>query len=419
MRARTPLTHLSISLVALVLGACDLGSYGANGTGADGGVGGGGTFVPPDAQFTPECGSCHGDQNSPAPPKSISGSTDTTSIGVGAHRSHLNPTPTWHAPVPCAACHAVPATTDAPGHIDGDNIAEVIFSSIAGAAGVSPTWDRNSTTCSVYCHGASLTGGVLTQPNWTVVDGSQKQCGNCHGAPPPDPHPQSTDCGQCHPTIQPGTNTFLDPASHINGVVDLKPDADGACDSCHGSGGNAAPPKDLAGNTAKSAPGVGAHRDHLGTSTWRREITCSQCHVVPTTVGSPGHLDGDNIAEVIFDGLSSGAVYTKSTTTCSNVYCHGNGYNTTGTMNWTQDLTLNCDSCHNSSTLSGQSGDHRRHRNQSCNECHESVVDANKNIIAADLHVDGIKQVKIRRGGTFDPATRRCTNLACHENETW
>ena len=44
-----------------------------------------------------------------------------------------------------------------------------------------------------------------------------------------------------------------------------------------------------------------AHREHLGVSDWRRSLLCSDCHSVPTAVDTPGHLDGDDVAEVPFD----------------------------------------------------------------------------------------------------------------------
>jgi predicted CxxxxCH...CXXCH cytochrome family protein len=410
------MTARHFALCALLLAACDLGTYA--GAGADGDAG---AFDQADAQFTAECSTCHGDTESPAPPHAVNGDTSTEARGVGAHRSHLTLNPTWHGPIRCESCHAVPAETAAPGHLDGDNVAEVAFTALATTGGVSPSWDGAG--CSnVYCHGATLTGGSSTTPSWTTVNGTEAACGTCHGFPPPPPHDQSTDCGSCHPTIQPGTTNFLDPASHINGRVDL---TDGqACDSCHGSAGIAAPPSDLAGNTARTAPGVGAHRNHLGVSDWHREITCSQCHVVPVATSDPGHMDGDDIAELTFDALNAGAQLDRATSTCSNLYCHGNGGPARGTAVWTQDLTLGCASCHDDGSRTGpqMSGDHRRHigeENMECGECHDTVVNLQRVIIGAALHVDGQRQVSITSGGTYDPGSRRCSNLACHENETW
>jgi predicted CxxxxCH...CXXCH cytochrome family protein len=338
---------------------------------------------------------------------------------VGAHRNHLDPNPTWHKVVECGACHLVPATVADPGHIDGDNIAEVIFSELGQNAGATPEWDR--TSCSgVYCHGATLSGGVLTTPTWTIVDGTQDACGNCHGFPPDAPHPEETDCGQCHPTVQPGALTFLDPGSHINGSVEV---GDGtACDSCHGSDGIAAPPLDLAGNSERTEPGVGAHRQHIGPSDWHRQINCSNCHLVPTAVASPGHIDGDNQAELIFDALNPNASYDFGNATCSNVYCHGNARGDDGSMVFTDDPTLDCSSCHAVvGGAGGLAGRHQKHleRGQTCADCHASVANAALGIIGAELHINGIREVVFAEGGTWNPGNRRCSNIACHNTRRW
>src|SRR6478735_7052313 len=120
---------------------------------------------PPNDDPTGGCAiDCHGDDNSNAPPKSVSGATDTTSVAVGAHQAHLDALPAWHHRVECADCHVVPAAVDSPGHIDGDNVAEVIGPRIT-------SWD--GTTCTSQCHGSATLGGTKPNPIWTQVDGTQ------------------------------------------------------------------------------------------------------------------------------------------------------------------------------------------------------------------------------------------------------
>ena len=281
----------------------------------------GGDVAPPNADPLAGCSlGCHGSDISTAPPTSIAGDTATTAKGVGAHQQHLNVAPTWHRQVACSDCHVVPQTVGAPGHIDGDNVAEVQFSALAGAA---PAY--TGTTCTAQCHGSTALGGTHPEPTWTQVDGSQVTCGSCHGTPPPAPHPQDPNCASCHPSMEEGSLTFRDPSLHINGVVDVADAAQTSCTACHGSPTSSAPPKDLSGQTAATAPGVGAHQAHLAPGSQFRPVTCSNCHVVPATVDSPGHRDGDNIAEVIFDTLNPAGTYTKANATCANQYCHGNG----------------------------------------------------------------------------------------------
>jgi len=359
---------------------------------------------------------CHGDDTSNAPPKTASGETSQTAVAVGAHRSHLNVAPTWHRQVACSDCHIVPTRVDAPGHIDGDGKAEVIFTTIAGAGA---TW--NGTTCQTWCHGSTAIGGAQPTPTWTRVDGSQVTCGSCHGRPPPAPHPADGNCASCHPTMEAGSMTFRDPSSHINGIIDVTgPGATGGCTSCHGSATSSAPPKDLLGNTAATTRGVGAHTAHLMPSTWHREIQCASCHTVPLTLDAPGHRDGDNVAEVKFDGLNPAAAYTAGTATCSSLYCHSNGRGNTGVASWVTPGALVCGACHSVTTGTNMSGDHGLHLGKGikCSQCHGTVVDANRNIINANLHVNGVHEVKMANG-TFNATTRQCSNVGCHGSETW
>jgi predicted CxxxxCH...CXXCH cytochrome family protein len=391
----------NLAMIVLLTSAC-VGSIETNGDDR-----------PPNTDPQAGCAmSCHGDAASNAPPKSVSGATETTSVAVGAHQAHMNPRPAWHLAVACADCHVVPAEVGSPGHIDGDNKAEVTFSMRAGVS----TWA--GTTCTSGCHGSTAWGGAKPVPNWTLVDGSQSMCGSCHGAPPPAPHPaNAANCAECHPTMEDNSLTFRDPDSHINGKIDLVDSAaTGACTGvCHGST-NSAPPKDLAGLAI--SPKVGAHQAHLKSSTWRHAIPCASCHVVPQTSDAPGHRDGDNIAEVKFDTMNPVGAFAAGS--CSTMYCHGNGRGGNGTISWVATGPLPCTGCHQTNGT-GMSGDHRRHiigENMRCSECHATVVNANMGIINADLHVNGLHEVKMAQG-TFNPATRQCANTGCHGTETW
>lgn len=371
---------------------------------------------PPNADPQAGCAmGCHGTEASNAPPQSLGGVTETTAVGVGAHRAHVAVAATWHRQVACGDCHAVPAEVGSPGHLDGDGKAELTFSMVAGAGS---TW--NGTTCTTGCHGSAAFGGSKPNPVWTQVDGTQATCGSCHGAPPPSPHPAGNNCASCHPTMEENSLNFRDPASHIDGKVDVVgAGSTGGCTSCHGST-TAAPPKDLSGDTLPSAQGVGAHTAHLATSTWRHAIQCSSCHKVPTTRDAPGHIDGDNAAELTFDTLNPAGTYARANATCTNLYCHSNGRGGALSVVWTSETDLTCTSCH-ATNGTGMSGDHRRHiqgEGMRCSQCHADVVNANMAILKADLHVNGLHEVKMANG-TFNPATRACSNTGCHGTERW
>ena len=379
-----------------------------------------GLMPPPFADPQAGCAiECHGDDTSNAPPKTKSGLTATTDVAVGAHRAHLSVASTWHRQVLCEDCHTVPVNVGDSGHIDNDDgRAEVTFAMIAGTGA---TW--NGTTCITACHGSAAIGGTQATPLWTKVDGLQSQCGSCHGIPPPQPkHPASTAtaCAGCHPTMEEGGTVFRVPDSHINGIVErTEPGATGGCTTCHGSL-TSAPPKDLTGGTDPTKRGVGAHAAHLTPSPWHRQMPCSSCHTVPLTRDAPGHLDGNNVAEVKFDRLNPAATYNTGATSCANLYCHGNGRSSNGSASWISTTDFGCTSCHKLDGT-GMSGAHREHiqANVQCSQCHSTVIDANRAIIAPVLHVNGQHEVKLT-SGTWDPLRRRCSNsIGCHGTRDW
>jgi predicted CxxxxCH...CXXCH cytochrome family protein len=177
-----------------------------------------------DVELPTLCNACHGDATSAAPPFDLGGAASTSSPGVGAHRAHLEGSGIAR-PVACVECHEVPSEVLAGGHLDTSLPAELVFSGVAKAFGASPSYDGERCSNS-YCHGDEFvfghdSGGLATEPVWTVVDGTQKQCSSCHGLPPPFPHPPGPIfCSDCHSNVG-ITLQILDPTSHVNGVVDF------------------------------------------------------------------------------------------------------------------------------------------------------------------------------------------------------
>lgn len=174
-----------------------------------------------DVDVNPSCTSCHGSAN-PAPPRDTTGQVATTFAGVGAHQAHLETGERARA-VPCAECHAVPEEPLSPGHIDSALPAELAFTGAATAFGAAPVYEQG--TCrETACHGAVFpknhqSGGSHVIPEWTKVDGSQTQCGSCHGLPPPRPHPYPTNCSACHENVASDNVSFTHPELHVDGVV--------------------------------------------------------------------------------------------------------------------------------------------------------------------------------------------------------
>jgi len=338
------------------------------------------------------CNACHGNDENNAPPKDLAGSSDTTHVGVGAHQTHLAGG-AFSKPVACDACHVVPNDPGAPGHMDTALPAEVTFGGLA-TQDSSPTWDRGTETCSnTYCHGSGSMGGANIQPKWTSVDGSQAVCGSCHALPPPAPHIASDRCELCHSeTVAPGF-TIVHREKHIDGVVELR---SMACDSCHGSATNPAPPLDLYGSSDPTRVTVGAHQTHLSGGTFSRPVECVECHVVPASFDDPGHIDANLPAEVVFSGVAKASnanpSWDRNSAKCTNAYCHGatlpGGFNTSPTWTTVGGGEAGCGACHSLPPPPPHVA------NTSCELCHLPTAGPGYDIANPATHVDGTLNIQ-------------------------
>ncbi len=202
--------------------------------------------------------------------------------------------------VTCAACH--PATVKADGTID-----------VAGGKHV----NGNVETEGFAGHGTGwlVPGDPAFHGRAAVADGMDT-CFQCHSAKEPSTNGIRT-CASCHDALAGGDWTT-------------------SCIGCHGSGTSSAPPKDVHGNTATTAIGVGAHRSHVeATSGIAQRYDCSVCHQKPSVVFSPGHLDGSTTVTG-YTGTDPSLQFigdpgwNRTSATCSTSWCHG-GYSGTYT----------------------------------------------------------------------------------------
>lgn len=187
------------------------------------------------------CNTCHGEFADPlrsAPPRALEGSIFTTSPGVGAHTAHLYENSIGKE-ILCATCHTVPSTFGSESHLGSDNKAEINFGELAVYSGVNPNYSFSNNTCSdTYCHGnftffkdsssysfiytaATMVGNNFSA-KWNKVDGSQAECGSCHGLPPTG-HRASTlnECVNCHQGVVDNQGNIIDKTKHINGVKNV------------------------------------------------------------------------------------------------------------------------------------------------------------------------------------------------------
>ncbi|MCU0452929.1 MAG: CxxxxCH/CxxCH domain-containing protein [Bacteroidetes bacterium] len=342
-----------------------------------------------------DCNVCHGSATNAAPPNDLDGNSVRTSPGVGAHQVHVAGTSTA-ATVACAECHTVPTTLDysgADGHLDAaGGSAELLFGALA----------RKTTS---GCHGSFKNGNLTNAPTWNAPAGTGAACGTCHGntaggttaqkalpktAANGGTHPNYTQCSMCHDQVVNASTNFVDRTKHLDGINQVYPYGGSAdCSHCHGSAANAAPPKDIAGNSSTSARGVGAHQVHL-LATTAKQVKCAECHTVPATLdysGADGHMEGTALAEVAMnDTLASVITTVGSTTTqiipnptynpadqsCSNTYCHGTfDYgNPSNAPTWTNAASGNCGTCHGNPATGNPLPPPPHSTNQNCGICH-------------------------------------------------
>jgi len=239
------------------------------------------------ATWKTSCTMCHGgtDNQTGAPPRTIWGQSGDA-VRVGAHTAHVGATHALSQALDCGVCHVKPTDALSPGHLDGVT-ATVTFSGLATQTlATAPTWDRTGGTCaSTYCHGATLAGGTAKSPVWTTLDGTQRACNACHGAPPPNPYHTRGDlsCSACHPAGYSATTVAQ--ATHVDGKLDYAV----TCTSCHGNPTGtgtvaAAPPTGTHAETATTTLAVGAHQTHLQGNAIAGPVACTECHTVPTSV---------------------------------------------------------------------------------------------------------------------------------------
>ncbi|MFA6541406.1 MAG: CxxxxCH/CxxCH domain-containing protein [Bacteroidota bacterium] len=183
-----------------------------------------------------------------------------------------------------------------------------------------------------------------------------------------------------------------------------KPNGPENCTTCHGSV-NAAPPKDLSNNTSPSVLTVGAHQKHLLGGILGNAVACKECHTVPASVLSVGHIDGVARAEVNFDTLSvfykSNVMYNDGS--CANTYCHGNFTNGNAkvmTWNDTTASATECGSCHGDITKTtladkavpkqvSQGGSHPNLNGAACSSCHGHVINSSMQFLDLSKHING------------------------------
>jgi predicted CxxxxCH...CXXCH cytochrome family protein len=184
---------------------------------------------------------------------------------------------------------------------------------------------------------------------------------------------------------------------------------DGACTLCHGDPGRqatalnphlpAAPPAGTNGETLVADRAVGAHQLHLNDNAIRGAISCSECHVVPT---SPAHTNGT--VDIAFGTLATanGTITAPPPSwngnSCSASYCHGNfEFGIPNAPVWTAARADACGTCHDlppSSATTTHPALAAAATRSTCNACHPATVKTDGTIdIPGGKHIDGNQDI--------------------------
>ena len=163
------------------------------------------------------------------------------------------------------------------------------------------------------CHGEDYKGGRTQVSCFTChanfphnTEWAQADKDGFHGEFIQADNWSMASCHSCHGTDYRGGKTGS--SCYVCHTQEEGPEA---CNTCHGSAENDAPPQDLSNNTSESFIGVGAHQKHLGSTG-----ACSFCHEVPNSLSDAGHIDDTPFAEV-----KANWAWNRDTRTCTSI-CH-------------------------------------------------------------------------------------------------
>jgi predicted CxxxxCH...CXXCH cytochrome family protein len=347
--------------------------------------------------FSGACTECHGNPPTTATSGGPTGMvTDALGGAVGAHFKHVR-----SRGMLCIACHngyapprAMPSNTldigfnlnslTVPGFtrpltsgsfVGNSNTTGITWGSTS--VGTTVTTAPNSVTCTVYCHGTTLTPPRAAATSW-VAGSIESACGACHGASSATP---------------PTTGSHPRHAGATSGQLAL------GCDQCHG-----------------------AHTDNshiTGNVQWDLTLIGGQYIPAAGTAFSTA-------------GSTSGPAPSSSFGSCTNVYCHSSaqGVNGAGAITYQTpawgSAPLDCGGCHkNMATDATGTGSHRAHTNAAgmnldCTSCHLGYT---KTTSAPSTHVNGLIElgaagISYSQGnGSSNPAGNgygSCSSVVCH-----
>ena len=300
------------------------------------------------------CDGCHGVPGNPAPVRKACDGPERDAV-VGAHAMHTAVPRQDHYPaVSCQICHEVPEAVDSAGHLDTlAPRAEVRF---ARAVSDDAHYDEGNRTCTVpACH----LGRTMA---WDAAP-AEDPCERCHDHPP-EGH-AFVECADCHQDSY-GDDGQLRPERHMDGSVDVARD----CGDCHGD--PPPPPYDTPTGAHRPSGTYAAEIPCDGCHVVPAEVTD------PGHLDTPLPVE---IVMASTVATANGALtpeYDPATKRCRNVGCHGADIDggDEWTPSWSSNDPLECDACHGLPplTVRGSTVTHPLTGPPSCGYCHRTAA---------------------------------------------
>jgi predicted CxxxxCH...CXXCH cytochrome family protein len=355
----------------------------------DGTIWGGGKETSPAWDGSVTCSSCH----------DTGGALSDLS---GKHAKHTDGSTYGFA---CEKCHyetASGSNTIKNQSYHANNVKDIVFA----AGGV---FDSGTKSCtSTYCHSDARGGAPNVAVKWS--DTFSMQCDSCHNGRTgldtlemvSNGHDRlvSSDwvrhypCYYCHDATVDTSSNIKDYSKHVNENIDV------VMASKWYIAGNPAPSYDP--NT-KVCDNVYCHSD--GTTVdpevrpfaWTEgHAKCNTCHGHPTGSCSDCHTD--------ITGWPPGEEWKSAMPMYENT---GPGTERANTHERHLLTDFSCDNCHFLTIANG-----------TCTDCHSGGTPSGSmdevNHINPTYHVNKIKDVVFKAGGTYDQINKTCSNTACH-----
>ncbi len=356
----------------------------------DGTVWGGGQNTTPQWDGSVTCTSCH----------DTGGSLSYLST---RHRRHTNESKHSFA---CEKCHyqtASGSNSIKNQSYHANNAKDVVFSAGGAFAG----GDKSCTN--TYCHSNARGGAPNVSVKWS--DSTPMQCDSCHnGRTDIDTLEISSNgherlvssqwvrkypCYYCHDATVNTSSAIKDYSKHVNETKDV------VFNSRWNITGKPAPSYNA--NT-KTCDNIYCHSD--GTTVdpvvspfaWTDSNTkCNTCHGHEQGTCSTCHNDGRTAWTLGEEWKSAMPMYTNT----------GAGTERANTHKRHLLTDFNCDNCHANTIVNG-----------ACTSCHNGGVPTGSmgevNHINPVYHVNKIKDIAFKNGGTYNQVSKTCSNTVCH-----